>query len=130
MGRAAQHTTRHGGQRASSNVERGAGGDDRGANVDADSRGTREDEGRKRREEAGGAAGGKGEGRTRWWREGEPAREYGEGERRRGSGKRGEPAAPVGDCGPRGYVGWKRTRGTDVRGESDGGRETYQGGRR
>lgn len=39
------------------------------------------------------------------------------------AGKRRGRAAPVGDCGPRGYVGWKRTRGTDVRGESDGGRD-------
>lgn len=101
----------------------GEGGDGGGANVDADSRGKREDAGRKRRGKAGGAAGGEGEGRTRQWREGELAREHGEGERRRGSGIRGGRAAPVGDCGPRGYVGWKRTRGTDVTGESDGGRD-------
>lgn len=47
------------------------------------------------------------------------AKESGDG----GSGIRGGRAAPVGDCGPRGYVGWKRTRGTDVTGESDGGRD-------
>jgi len=85
MGRAAQHTTRHGGQRASSSVERGVGGDSGRANVDADSRGRgkmrgEREEGKQRvaRE------------KVERWREGELAREYGEGERRRGSGKRGD----------------------------------------
>lgn len=122
MGRAAQHTTRrHGGQRASSSVERGVGGDGGRANVDADSRGKREDE--ERRRERRGKQGEQRVAREKvereWWREGELTREHGEGERRRGSGERGGTSSASGRLRPEGVRGVEK----DVRGESDGGRD-------
>lgn len=124
MGRAAQHTTRHGGQRASSSVERGAGGDGGRANVDADSRGKREDEGRKRRGRKQGEQRvarekvERGSGARESWRA-SMAKESGDGE----VGKGGTSSAS-GRLRPEGVRGVEKDARNRREGESDGG-ETY-----